>query len=109
MKPIDVLRGTDLSSAKTIQQIATACKGGEYTIDGSVSQVLIQPITKGIWFTDTGTSPDISDLTDATKVPGIFVAAGAMFLYDGDCTKLRFIQSEATATLNLALYSNLGI
>lgn len=107
MKPIDMLRATDLSTAKTVQEIATACNGS--TVSGSVSLVVIQPITKGVYFTDTGIAPDISDLTDPTKVCGMYVAAGGVWNYDGDWRKLKFLQESATATMNLGLYSNQGI
>lgn len=46
---------------------------------------------------DDGTAP--------TASVGMPLAVGVPFQYDGDLTKIRFIQQSASATLNISYYS----
>ena len=45
------------------------------------------------------------DDTDPTTSVGMPLAAGATLQYDGDLTKIRFIEQTASAKLNITYYS----
>lgn len=45
------------------------------------------------------------DGTNPTSTVGMPLAIGVPFQYDGDLTKIRFIQQSASATLNISYYS----
>jgi 2-methylaconitate cis-trans-isomerase PrpF len=45
------------------------------------------------------------DGTDPTASVGMPVLANGMLSYDGDLTRIRFIQTAATATINVTYYA----
>jgi hypothetical protein len=45
------------------------------------------------------------DGTDPTASVGMPLAAGVPFAYDGDLTRIRFIQQSASAVLNVSYYA----
>lgn len=53
--------------------------------------------TQSIRWRDDGTAP--------TASVGMLLAAGQPFLYDGDLTKIRFIEATASAKLNVSYYA----
>jgi hypothetical protein len=58
---------------------------------------LITPETQGVRWRDDGVAP--------TASVGMPLAAGVTLQYDGDLTKIRFIQQNATAKLNISFYA----
>jgi hypothetical protein len=57
---------------------------------------LITPEAKGVRWRDDGVAP--------TASVGMPLAAGVTLQYDGDLSKIRFIEQEATAKLNISYY-----
>ncbi len=61
--------------------------------------VLLNPTTQAVRFRDDGTNP--------TSAIGIRIPAdGVPFYYDGDLTRIRFIETTASAVLNVAYYED---
>lgn len=58
---------------------------------------LIVPETQGVRWRDDGTAP--------TASVGMPLAAGVAFQYDGDLTKIKFIEQAASAKLNISYYA----
>jgi len=58
---------------------------------------LITPETQGVRWRDDGTAP--------TASVGMPLAAGVTLQYDGDITKIRFIEQSASAKLNISYYA----
>ena len=57
---------------------------------------IIVPEGQGVRWRDDGTAP--------TASVGMPLAAGSVLVYDGDLTRIRFIQQAATATINVSYY-----
>jgi len=57
---------------------------------------LITPDTNGVRWRDDGTAP--------TSSVGMPLAAGVTLQYDGDLSKIQFIESTASAVLNVSYY-----
>ena len=58
---------------------------------------IITPETAGVRWRDDGVAP--------TATVGMPLAAGVTLQYDGDLTKIRFIQQTAGAILNISYYA----
>ena len=58
---------------------------------------IIIPETQAVRWRDDGTDP--------TSAVGMPLAAGVALQYDGDLTKIRFIESTAGAKLNISYYA----
>jgi len=58
---------------------------------------LITPETQGVRWRDDGTAP--------TASVGMPLAAGVTLQYDGDLSKIRFIEQSASAKLNISYYA----
>lgn len=58
---------------------------------------LITPETQGVRWRDDGVAP--------TASVGMPLAAGVTLSYDGDLSKLRFIEQTASAKLNISYYA----
>ncbi len=58
---------------------------------------LIVAETVGVRWRDDGVAP--------TASVGMPLAVGVPFAYDGDLTKIQFIQQSASATLNISYYA----
>jgi len=58
---------------------------------------LIVPETQGIRWRDDGVDP--------TASVGMPVAAGSYLSYDGDLTRIKFIQQTASAKINVSYYA----
>lgn len=57
---------------------------------------LITPETQGVRWRDDGTAP--------TASVGMPLAAGVTLQYDGDLSKIKFIEQTASAKLNISYY-----
>lgn len=58
---------------------------------------MITPETQGVRWRDDGTAP--------TATVGMPLAAGVTLQYDGDLTKIKFIEQTASAKLNISYYA----
>lgn len=58
---------------------------------------IITPLTAAVRWRDDGTAP--------TASVGMPLAAGVTLQYDGDLTKIQFIQNGGTAELNVTYYA----
>lgn len=58
---------------------------------------IITPETQGVRWRDDGVAP--------TASIGMPLAAGVTLQYDGDITKIRFIEQTASAKLNITYYA----
>jgi len=58
---------------------------------------IITPETQGVRWRDDGVAP--------TSSVGMPLAAGVTLQYDGDITKIRFIEKSASAKLNITYYA----
>jgi hypothetical protein len=76
---------TDLSSAVGLSAPSGA------------TRALIAPLTKDIRWRDDGTNP--------TASVGMPVTAGTYLSYDGDLKNIKFIQTAASAELNVIYYA----
>lgn len=65
-------------------------------IPATAKHVLINPETQSVRWRDDGTNP--------TASVGILVAAGDSFVYSGPLSKIKLIQTAATAKVNLSFY-----
>ena len=84
---------TSLSSAAALTVPATDVNG----LSCRPSIALITPETQGVRWRDDGTAPSAS--------VGMPLAAGVTLQYDGDLTKIQFIEQTATAKLNISYYA----
>jgi hypothetical protein len=60
------------------------------------SFALITPLTQGVRWRDDNTAP--------TAAVGMPLLAGVTLQYDGDLSKIRFIETAASAELNVTYY-----
>ena len=84
---------TSLSSATklTVPQVDTN------GLAGSPRIAIITPESQGVRWRDDGVAP--------TATVGMPLAAGVTLQYDGDLTKIQFIEQTASAKLNITYYS----
>jgi len=61
------------------------------------TMALITPETQGVRWRDDGVAP--------TAAVGMPLAAGVTLQYDGDLTKIQFIEQAASAKLNITYYA----
>lgn len=97
LKAITVCLGyeqiTDLSSAKSL----TVPTKDQFGLNQKPTIALITPETQGVRWRDDGTSP--------TSSVGMPLAAGVTLQYDGDLKKIKFIEQNASAKLNISYYA----
>lgn len=87
------------------QQITSLSASSALTVptmdkNGSKQQptiAIIIPETQAVRWRDDGTDP--------TSTVGMPLAAGVALQYDGDLSKIRFIESTAGAKLNISYYA----
>ena len=84
---------TSLSSAQSLT-VPTRDKLGNYQM---ATIALITPETQGVRWRDDGTAP--------TSTVGMPLAAGVTLQYDGDLSKIQFIEQTAGAKLNISYYA----
>ena len=100
--------------ANNLLKIVTSCLGYQQIADLSASTGLTLPVTdanglncspafalivaetQGVRWRDDGSAP--------TAFVGMPLAAGIPLQYDGDLSKIRFIQQAAGAKLNISYY-----
>jgi hypothetical protein len=61
------------------------------------SLALITPLTQNVRWRDDGVNP--------TATVGMPLLAGVTLQYDGDMTRIRFIETTASAELNISYYA----
>lgn len=83
---------TDLSSSVGLTVPITTPDG----LNAKPTFALIIAETQGVRWRDDGTAP--------TGSIGMPLAVGVPLQYDGDLTKIRFIQQAASAKLNISYY-----
>ena len=95
-----------ITSCLGYQQISTLSSAQSLTVPSvdpstglnvTPSFALITPETNGVRWRDDGVAP--------TASVGMPLAAGVALQYDGDLTKIRFIESTAGAKLNISYYA----
>ena len=84
---------TSLSSATGLTVPAIDPNG----LNAKPSIALITPEGQAVRWRDDGTAP--------TATVGMPLAVGVTFQYDGDLSKIRFIEQTAGAKLNISYYS----
>lgn len=84
---------TSLSSAQLLTVPAVDKLGNKQ----QATIALITPETQGVRWRDDGTAP--------TATVGMPLAAGVTLQYDGDLTKIQFIEQTASAKLNISYYA----
>jgi hypothetical protein len=84
---------TGLSVAKSLT-VPTRDPSTGLTVKANFA--LITPDTNGVRWRDDGTAP--------TSSVGMPLAAGVTLQYDGDLSKIQFIESTASAVLNISYY-----
>ena len=83
---------TSLSSAQFLTVPTTDANG----LACKPSFALITPLTQSVRWRDDNTAP--------TASVGMPLLAGVTLQYDGDLTKIRFIETTASAELNVTYY-----
>lgn len=83
---------TDLSSAVGLTVPTRDANG----LSVKANFALITPLTQGVRWRDDGVNP--------TASIGMPLAAGVTIQYDGDLSRILFIQTTASAELNVSYY-----
>lgn len=84
---------TSLSSAQTLTVPARDVLGNKQ----QATIALITPETQAVRWRDDGTAP--------TATVGMPLAVGVTLQYDGDLTKIQFIEQTASAKINISYYA----
>ena len=79
------------------QQITNVSSAVGLTVPSGATRALIAPLTKDIRWRDDGTNP--------TASVGMPVTAGTYLSYDGDLNRIQFIETSASAELNITYYA----
>jgi hypothetical protein len=79
------------------QRITSLPSAATLTVPASAKIALIQCETQNVRFRDDGTDPEAG-------VGMLMVAGNPPFLYTGDLSALRFIETAASASLNVLYY-----
>ena len=79
------------------QQITSLSAATALTIPSGATMALIVPETQAVRWRDDGTNP--------TASVGMPVAIGESLNYDGDLSRIRFIEQTASAKLNISYYA----
>lgn len=79
------------------QQITSLSAAASLTIPTGATMALIIPETQAVRWRDDGTNP--------TASVGMPVAVGESLNYDGDLSRIRFIEQTASAKLNISYYA----
>jgi len=89
-----MVMGTRL--VKGYQQITALSSAAALTVPDEARIALVQAESKSVRWRDDGTNP--------TTSVGMVLDAGAVLLYDGSLSALRFIETAASAKLNISYY-----
>jgi hypothetical protein len=79
------------------QQITSLSSAVSLTVPLGATRALIAPAAQSVRWRDDGVAP--------TASVGMPVAAGAYLSYDGDLSLIRFIETTASAELNVTYYA----
>jgi len=79
------------------QQITDLSSAAALTIPVGTTLALIVPESQNVRWRDDGTNP--------TASVGMPIYVGASLSYDGDLSRIRFIQETASAKLNVSYYA----
>lgn len=79
------------------QQITSLSAATALTVPTGATMALIAPETQAVRWRDDGTNP--------TASVGMPVAVGESLNYDGDLSRIRFIEQTASAKLNISYYA----
>lgn len=79
------------------QQITSLSASTALTVPTGATMALITPESQAVRWRDDGVAP--------TSSVGMPVAVGESLNYDGDLSRIRFIQQAASATLNVSYYA----
>lgn len=79
------------------QQITSLSAATGLTIPSGATMALIVPETQAVRWRDDGTNP--------TASVGMPVAIGESLNYDGDLSRIKFIEQTASAKLNISYYA----
>lgn len=79
------------------QQITSLSAATALTVPTGATMALIVPETQAVRWRDDGTNP--------TASVGMPVAVGEALNYDGDLSRIRFIEQTASAKLNISYYA----
>lgn len=79
------------------QQISTVSSSIGLTIPTGATMALIVPEGQNVRWRDDGTAP--------TSLIGMPLAVGESLNYDGDLSRIRFIEQVAGAKLNISYYA----
>jgi hypothetical protein len=79
------------------QQVSSLSASSSLTIPTGATMALIVPEGQNVRWRDDGTAP--------TASVGMPLAVGEAFNYDGDLTRIRFIEQVAGAKLNISYYA----
>lgn len=82
------------SGYQRITNLATAVG---LTVPEGARHALIQAEGKSVRWRDDGTDPTVAD--------GLLIATDTIFSYHGALTRIRFIETAASATLHVAFYA----
>ena len=79
------------------QQITSLSTAKALTVPAGATMALIAPDTKDVRWRDDGTAP--------TSSVGMPLVVGTTLNYDGDLNRIRFIETAASAVLNVSYYA----
>lgn len=79
------------------QQITSLSSATGLTIPQGTTLALIVPETQNVRWRDDGTNP--------TASVGMPIFVGSSLSYDGDLNRIKFIESTASAVLNISYYA----
>lgn len=87
----------DYAKAKGYQQLTSLAAATALTIPAGTSFAMLNAETQDVRWRDDGTDP--------TATVGMLIAAGATLTYEAaDLAVMKFIQSAASAKLNISYY-----
>lgn len=90
-------RGDSLGKPLGYEQITALAAATALTIPTSSRIALIQAEAQNVRWQDDGTDP--------TATIGMIITADSILIYDGDLSKMKFIEVVAAAKLNVSYYS----
>jgi len=79
------------------QQITSLSASTALTVPSGATRALVIPQTQNVRWRDDGTAP--------TASIGMPLAAGTILSYDGDLSRIRFIETTASAAINISYYA----
>ena len=79
------------------QQITSLSSAQALTVPSGATMALIAPETKDVRWRDDGTAP--------TASVGMPLVVGTTLNYDGDLNRIRFIQTDTSAAINISYYA----